>query len=550
MTRRIEAEEKVFNSVNFIVTSTSQEIENHKNSYKNLNDNKFKIIPPGLDLEKFFPYYPNANQNLSTDWNPDLISNELQKFLVDLNKPIILTLCRPDRRKNITGLITAYGEDKYLQKISNLAVYAGIREDIQTMEENEREVLTEILLLMDKYNLYGKIAIPKKHNTEHEVPVLYRYVAATGGVYVNASLSETFGLTLIEAAASGLPVVATKAGGPRDIVNNCNNGEIVDVSNPKNISVAILKILIDKKLWLKYSENGIIKSKEIYSWDAHTKKYLDEIKNIQILKKPVEKSIMDTGRKLFHMKGLIVTDIDNTLLGDEISLNKFNRLLENIRPDIGFAVATGRVINSALEELSKYKIDMPDVLITSVGSEIYYNYGNKITYSKGWEAHISNYWDRDRIVELLSKFSHLKYQENENQKPFKISYYLKDNPNYLKQIKSLLINNRIKCNVIYSHGEFLDILPYRASKGKAIRYLGYRYNIPFERILTAGDSGNDIEMLKGDLLGVVVGNYSPELEILKGSRKIYFSKYNNAAGIIDGIDYYDLINICKESDEN
>jgi sucrose-phosphate synthase len=114
----------------------------------------------------------------------------------------------------------------------------------------------------------------------------------------------------------------------------------------------------------------------------------------------------------------------------------------------------------------------------------------------------------------------------------------------------LLINNRIKCNVIYSHGEFLDILPYRASKGKAIRYLGYRYNIPFERILTAGDSGNDIEMLKGDLLGVVVGNYSPELEILKGSRKIYFSKYNNAAGIIDGIDYYDLINICKESDEN
>ena len=271
---------------------------------------------------------------------------------------------------------------------------------------------------------------------------------------------------------------------------------------------------------------------------------------MEILKKPVDKSIMDTGRKLFHMKGLIVTDIDNTLLGDEISLNRFSKLLDEIRPDIGFAVATGRVVQSALEELSKYQINMPDVLITAVGSEIYYNYGNKLTFSKGWEAHISNHWERDKIVELLSKFSFLKYQEGNNQKPFKISYYLEDDPAYLQQIKNLLINNRIKCNVIYSHGEFLDILPYRASKGKAIRYLGYRYNIPFDRILTAGDSGNDIEMLKGDLLGVVVGNYSPELEILKGSRKIYFSKYNNAAGIIDGIKYYDLINICKETNEN
>ncbi len=95
-------------------------------------------------------------------------------------------------------MITAFGEDKELQKKANLAIYAGVREDIQDMEENEREVLTEILLLMDKYNLYGKMAIPKKHDTDFEVPELYRLAAKTGGVFVNASLSETFGLTLIE----------------------------------------------------------------------------------------------------------------------------------------------------------------------------------------------------------------------------------------------------------------------------------------------------------------------------------------------------------------
>ena len=117
-----------------------------------------------------------------------------------------------------------------------------------------------------------------------------------------------------------------------------------------------------------------------------------------------------------------------------------------------------------------------------------------------------------------------------------------NNPNNIKKVRKLLIENKIKCSFIFSHGQFIDILPYRASKGKAIRYLAYRWNIPFENILVAGDSGNDIEMLKGDLLGVVVANYSKELENLKGSRRIYFSDKRFAAGIKDGINHYNFMN--------
>ena len=549
MSRRTDAEEKIFHSVNFIITSTNQEIENHKKSYKNSLQTKFVVIPPGFNLDKFYSYSNHERTLPANDETVEQIKKELNKFFMNMEKPLILTLCRPDKRKNITGLITAYGENNELQGKANLAIYAGIREDIQTMEENEKEVLTDILLLMDKYNLYGKMAIPKKHDTEMEVPALYRYAASTGGVFVNAALSETFGLTLIEAAASGLPVVATNAGGPHDIIANCNNGILVDVSKEKNISSAIIKLLDDKTLWEKSSQNGIINSREIYSWNTHVKKYINEIKSLPIMEKPAEEKVNETGRKLFKAKGLVVADIDNTLLGNDESLYRLSKLLNELSPDISFTIATGRVIESAMNKLSQYDIQLPDVLITSVGSEIFYNLNDKIIYSKGWEAHISKDWKRDKIVELLSRFSFLKYQEDSAQRKFKISYYLQDNPMYLKQVKSLLITNRIKCNVIYSHGEFLDILPYRASKGKAIRYLGYRYNIPFDKILTAGDSGNDIEMLKGDLLGVVVGNYSSELEKLRGSRNIYFSQYNYAAGIIDGIKHYDLVNICKENNE-
>lgn len=546
-TTRIQNEEKTFLFADMIITSTSEEVESHLKNYNNLSSSKFRVIPPGINLEKFYPFNEEKQYDEATNDLIKHIYKEYTKFFVTIDKPLILSLCRPERRKNISGLITAYGEDAELQKMANLAIYAGIRDDIQTMEENEREVLTEILLLMDKYNLYGKMAIPKKHDTEIEVPELYRLAAKSGGVFVNAALTETFGLTLIEAAASGLPVVATKSGGPRDIIANCNNGIAVDVSNTKNISDAIKKIIADKKLWNEYSENGIKNVKRFYSWEAHTKKYLEEAQKILDTKEKITNTFAVTGRKFLEMDKLIITDIDYTLIGDDNALSEFNEMLSNKSDKIGFGVATGRNIDLAFEVIKEKNINMPDLFITSVGSEIYYNYKGELIYSTGWDAHISHLWQREKIVRLLSQFKFLKYQEDENQRKFKISYYLKDNPEDIDFIKSVLQKEKLKCNVIYSHGQFLDILPYRASKGRAIRYLGYRWNIPFENILVAGDSGNDIEMLKGDLLGVVVANYSKELEELKGTRRIYFSDKKFAAGILDGIKFYNFINLERKS---
>ena len=541
MNQRINAEEQIFYWADMIITSTTQEVENHINHYKNIFESKFRVMPPGIDLGKFYPFNKKINFDEQTASLVKHINQELIKFFVRINKPLIISLCRPDKRKNISGLITAYGEDKELQKKANLAIFAGIRDDIQTMEENEREVLTEMLLLMDKYNLYGKMAIPKKHDTEIEVPELFRKAAKSGGVFVNASLSETFGLTLIEAAASGLPVVATKEGGPRDIVANCKNGVVVDVSNTKNVSDALNRILNNKSIWNEYSSNGIKNVKKFYSWKSHTKKYLSEAKRILQGQTKIENTFAEVGRKLFNMEKLIISDIDYTLVGEDSSLSQFNGLAKNLPAKIGFGVATGRVINSALEILKRKNITMPEVLITSVGSEIYYNYKGHLIYSKGWDAHISNQWQRDRIIELLSRFDFLKYQEHANQRKFKISYYTYDNKRNINKVRELLVRNKIKCNLIFSHGQFLDLLPYRASKGRAIRYLAYRWNIPFEKILVAGDSGNDIEMLRGDLLGVVVANYSSELEGLKGSRRIYFSNKKFAAGVIDGINHYNFL---------
>ena len=541
ISRRIEAEEAVIFYADRIITSTNQEITDQYGLYNNFSPERFVVIPPSIEIEKFHAFNERREWDEESQKIRDGIRSELWKFFINMNKPIILSLCRPEKRKNITGLIQAYGENEELQHKANLAVFAGIRKDISQMPDIEREVLTDILLMLDKYNLYGKMAVPKSHDFEHEVPELYRIAAESRGVFVNSAFNEPFGLTLIEAASSGIPVVATDDGGPRDIIENLNNGELVDVHDHRNIADAILKILNDENLWQNYSMNGINRIKQFYSWDAHTKKYLEIVNELIAAGKEEPSMLISTGIRFFNFKKLIICDIDDTILGDKESENKLKDIINSMHDSIGFGVATGRTIDSAKQILLDNDFVLPDLIISSVGSEIYYRSMGSYAYGTGWEAHISQHWKREQIVSLLKDFDFLQRQEDEAQRKFKVSYNVTRDDADIDLVRQTLIKNKIKANVIVSHGVYLDILPIRASKGRAVRYLSYRWNIPHDSILVAGDSGNDEDMLTGELLGTVVGNHASELDKLRGKRKIYFAKEPYAAGIIEGLNYYQFL---------
>jgi len=83
-------------------------------------------------------------------------------------------------------------------------------------------------------------------------------------------------------------------------------------------------------------------------------------------------------------------------------------------------------------------------------------------------------------------------------------------------------------------------VPVRASKGKAVQFLSEKWGFPPERILIAGVSGTDEDMLRGESVGVVVGNYAKELHKLKGKYQIYFAKGNYAWGIMEAFEHFDF----------
>jgi sucrose-phosphate synthase len=545
---RIEAEERALSAASFVITSTYQEVEQQYSLYEQYHPELMYVVPPGVDIKRF---YPIADYRFPATDFP--YYQELTRFLKHPEKPIIFALSRADERKNIPGLIHAYGKHTALQSLANLVVIAGNRENLFTMEKGAQQVLKNMLYAIDQHDLYGKVAYPK-HNHAEDIADLYRMATASGGVFVNPALTEPFGLTLLEATATGLPLVVTNDGGPTDIIKNCQNGLLVDPLDTEAMGAAIYSALSDKARWQQWAENGLKGIKRYYTWASHVEKYLDLVREAATKIHPVypyhlrgQGMEIPFSRKLVVTDRVIISDIDDTLMGDDTALNEFLDYLERKRKILTFGVATGRSLESAMSVLETWGIPV-DIFITSVGTEIHY--GPKMTIDQGWKNHIHFRWNAERVREVLSDFKGIELQPQENQREFKVSYYVTQPGIRRRDVVRYLRQQHFSVNVFLSQGLNLDIVPLRASKGLAIRYLAFRWGLPLEQFIVAGDSGNDEEMLKGNTLAIVVGNYSPELEKLRGRHHIYFAQGHHANGILEGITHFNFLDNLTEDNHD
>lgn len=534
-TRRIQVEEDVLAQASMVVASTRQEIVEQYGLYSNFDSRRAAVIPPGTDTSRFSPPGRTAA--------PEGVAASVDRFLREPKKPLLLCIGRPVPRKNLLGLVQAFGEDPDLRNQANLAIVAGSRMDYRNLEEACRNTWEELLHAIDRHDLYGHIAIPKSHQSD-DIPEFYRLAAQRKGLCVNPALSETFGLTLIEAAASGLPLVATDNGGPKDIVANCRNGVLVDVTQPNALASVIKEALSDPKRWGDWSRNGIRRVKDFYTWEAHVNRYLKVVR--KILRKGRNQSRRAVRATRSHgtppfliADHALVLDLDRTLIGDRNALRPLLGWIRENRHRLVFGIATGRRLESALWVLRDWGLDSPDVLISSVGSEIHY--GPDWRPDQGWENHIRHGWRREDVALVLKTIPGLRAQAQGKLGPYKVSYHV--NPRKipeLGEIRTVLSNQGLRARLVYSQSRYLDVLPQRASKGHALRYLAFKWGLSLDRFIVAGDSGSDLEMLTGATLGIVVGNHSSELAPLRGRNGIHFVKQNFAAGVMEGLEWYGI----------
>jgi sucrose-phosphate synthase len=149
---------------------------------------------------------------------------------------------------------------------------------------------------------------------------------------------------------------------------------------------------------------------------------------------------------------------------------------------------------------------------------------------------------------ILDDLPGLLRQPKAEQSRFKVSYYIDpQTAPSLEEITHLLHQGEQTVRTILSFGQYLDIVPIRASKGFALRWFANQWDIALERILVAGGSGADEDMLRGNPMGVVVANrHNDELRALAKTERIYFAHAAYARGILEGICHYDFFGACRD----
>lgn len=285
---RLPAERLSMNHADQIITSTEQERMQqygHRAYHGAVgvqDKEKFSVIPPGVNLEIF---------STGNGEHDEAISERIERYIAkDIRSPgrdlpVALASSRLDAKKNLTGLVQAFGRSPELQSRANLAIVVRGLEDplhnFSELSEAEQAIMQEINLLICRYDLEGKItAFPL--NSQHELASAYRVLAQRKSVFVLPALYEPFGLAPLEAMSCGLPAAVTQNGGPSESMqgDGLSFAALFDPEDSQDIARGILEVIESDDSWQAYRDAGIMRVLDRYTWQKTAAGYESVFKAI------------------------------------------------------------------------------------------------------------------------------------------------------------------------------------------------------------------------------------------------------------------------------
>jgi sucrose synthase len=292
------------NAADFIIASTYQEIAGTDTSlgqYESYNtftmpglyrvvngidifDPKFNIVSPGADPDVYFPYDDRERRlrHLHGDIEALVLGREtgpeIRGVLADPDKPILFTMARMDRIKNIAGLVDWYAHSPDLRDRANLLIVSGHVDGSRSDNEEERNQIDHVHWLMSENGLDGGVRWLGMHLDKALSGEIYRWVADRRGAFVQPALFEAFGLTVVEAMVSGLPTFATCFGGPLEIIEDGLSGFHIDPNHGED-SAARMVAFLDRcaenpNHWLDISLAGRERIASTYTWARYAERML------------------------------------------------------------------------------------------------------------------------------------------------------------------------------------------------------------------------------------------------------------------------------------
>lgn len=240
-------------------------------------------------------------------------------------------------------------------------------------------------------------------------------------------------------------------------------------------------------------------------------------------------------RPLDPSRLVLATDLDGTLLaGTPEARRRVRDLFSDLadapagcRPTLVFV--TGRGLETVMPLLSDPTIPNPDYIIADVGATVV---DRELRPVEPIQHELTSHWPGSQaVLRALSGFPQLVRQSVPQER--RCSFLASEDavtPALRAAVEAL------DCELLFSAGRYLDVLPRGVGKGAALRRLAGAAGFDPASVVVAGDTLNDLSMFEAGFRGVVVGGAEPALvERVRRNARVHVATLEGCGGILEGL---------------
>jgi N-acetyl-alpha-D-glucosaminyl L-malate synthase BshA len=170
------------------------------------------------------------------------------------------------------------GGRKVLMHISNFRPVKRVKDVVKVFAEVQKKVPSVLVMVGDGPDRHDAEQEARAHGVEKDVQFLGKIdnvapLLASADLFLLPTNKESFGLSALEALASGTPVIGTNVGGLPEVVISGETGVLCGVGDTGGMAAAAVEILSDTAKWKKMSERAAADARVRFTMDEIVQKY-------------------------------------------------------------------------------------------------------------------------------------------------------------------------------------------------------------------------------------------------------------------------------------
>lgn len=241
-TERIRQETMLYTECELVVATTPPQLDMLVESY-GVEAKRVCMIPPGYDDNRFYPVSEATRQMI--------------RQRLGFKGPTVVALGRLATNKGYDLLVEAFAVLAERLPEARLRLAVGGKK----MDRSERKILSELKARVRELKLGRKVSFTG-YVSDDDLADTYR----AADLFVLSSRYEPFGMTAIEAMATGTPTVVTVHGGLYRAVTFGRHALFADPFDREDLGIMMMKPFQHPKLWHRLSRMGAHKARSLFTW--------------------------------------------------------------------------------------------------------------------------------------------------------------------------------------------------------------------------------------------------------------------------------------------